>query len=287
MVAVGTPELSQITYDLFRALIYRETGIRMSDSKKVLVSNRLRRRLRALQLSTYEEYYRLLTGEAAGMRRELSSFIDAVSTNETYFYRGESHFQALGDAVLPELFQKRSSLKVWSAGCSTGEEPYTIGMVIREAAGSRWQGKVDIVATDINTDVIQRARHGEYSGRTLQFLPETFRDRYLEPLGADIYRVAETVRSSVHFSVHNLLSDDPPGAGFDIIFCRNVMIYFDRPTQTRLVDQKFARALRKDGYLFIGHSESLIGKSDRFRYARLMKSPIYQLRDATPGETND
>jgi chemotaxis protein methyltransferase CheR len=273
---VQVPALSDRTFDRFRDLIYRETGIHMRESKRILVSNRLRKRIVALGLHSYDDYYRYLTETEQGAG-ELPNFIDAVSTNETYFYRGDNQFQALKQVILPELFPRRSSLKIWSAGCSTGEEPYTIAIIVLEAASALgWEGTPEIIATDINTEVVARAREGVYRGRTLKFMPPGLISRYFQPAGDGEYRMDEEVRRYVRFAVHNLLRQEPPAYGVDVIFCRNVMIYFDRETQQRLVDQVFRKALRPDGYLLIGHSESLIGKSAYFRYAHIMKAPIYR-----------
>jgi chemotaxis protein methyltransferase CheR len=278
------PELQEQTFALFRALIHREMGIYMRDSKKILVANRLRRRLQALNLDSYEEYYRYLTrGENA--KEEIGRFIDAISTNETYFYRGENQFIALQEAVLPVLFGNRRRLTVWSAGSSTGEEPYTIYMVMEETARKhRWSGTINILATDINSEVTNAAREGVYSGRALRAIPARYIENYFDPLGEQKYTVKEEVKRHIQFQVHNLLKDDPPARLFDIIFCRNVLIYFDRRTQRLLVDEKFAPVLAKDGYLFVGNSEALTGETKRFRYAQLHKSPIYRL---VPGAASE
>jgi chemotaxis protein methyltransferase CheR len=266
--------LSDETFHLFRDLIYRETGIHIRENKRILVSNRLRKRVIALGMESFDQYYRYLTYMKEG-KREIPFFINAVSTNETYFYRGDTHFEVLKTAILPELLKNKKAIKIWSAGCSTGEEPYTICIVILENAGSEWQGVIEIVATDINTKVIETAEKGIYSGRTLQYIHPELIKKYFTDLGNGRYQVKEFVQRRVRFLVHNLLKEDPPCAGFDLIFCRNVMIYFDKRTQRELVDGSFAKALLPDGYLFIGHSESLIGCSDRYRYARL-KAPIYR-----------
>jgi chemotaxis protein methyltransferase CheR len=266
--------LSEETFNRFKDFIHRETGIFMRESKKILVSNRLRKRLVALGMRCYDEYYRFLTKTEEGMR-ELPYFIDAVSTNETYFYRGDNQFEALKKTILPELFRKRNRIRVWSAGCSTGEEPYTIAIMMHAAAEGVWCGEMEIVGTDISTEVIDRAMRGVYSGRSLKFVPPFIMEKYLEPQGEGAFGVREWVKRIVQFKVHNLLKDEPPGSKFDVIFCRNVMIYFDKPTQYALVDGSFAKALLPDGYLFIGHSESLIGGSTQFRYVQKFKAPIY------------
>jgi chemotaxis protein methyltransferase CheR len=275
----GIPELSDETFERFRKLIYREMGIHMRDSKKILVANRLRKRVNALGLGSYEEYYRFLTGGEGG-QEEINDFMDSISTNETYFYRGDKQFTALQDLILPKLFNLRKQLSIWSAGSSSGEEPYTVFMVIDETARScGWQGKLLIVGTDINRQVIASAREGEYGGRALRVLPQRYIDGYFERLGENRFRVKREVKQHIRFQVHNLLKDQPPGGRFDIIFCRNVLIYFDRPTQRRIIDERFASVLAPDGYLFIGNSESLLGESERFLYARILKSPIYRLKD--------
>jgi chemotaxis protein methyltransferase CheR len=276
------PPLSDGTFLRFRDLIYRETGICMRESKRILVSNRLRKRILALGLKTYDEYYDLLTNGKA--EEELPHFIDAVSTNETYFFRGDNQFDALSQVILPELYAKRSHVKIWSAGCSTGEEPYTICIVALETAAAMARGVTfEVIATDINTDVIARSRQGVYKGRTLKFMPPALISRYMLPCSEGEYMVGPDVKKKVTFKVHNLLKQEPPAFGVDVIFCRNVMIYFDRQTQKYLVDSVFARALHPNGYLLIGHSESLIGKSDEFQYAHIMKAPIYRKRAAGRG----
>jgi chemotaxis protein methyltransferase CheR len=270
--------LGEETFQRFQRLIYDRTRIHMRDSKNILVANRLRRRLLELGLSSYEEYYRYLT-EGDNRERELPHFISAVSTNETYFYREINHFTALSEMILPELFSRQRRIRIWSAGCSTGEEPYTLGIILEEQRGVHWTGKVEILATDISPAVIQRAEEGLYGERSLRFVPEHVLARYFVPIDNGAYRVCDRLRRGIEFKVHNLLNDSPPQPGMDLIFCRNVMIYFDKPTQKRLVDEIFARVLSPHGYLCIGHSESLSGTSETFRYIRGLKAPVYQLHD--------
>ncbi|HVO39686.1 MAG TPA: protein-glutamate O-methyltransferase CheR [Spirochaetia bacterium] len=276
-MALGIPILSDTTFNNFRALIFEKTGIHMRDGKQILISNRLRRRLAALGLSTYEEYYDYLTSGAAPAD-ELHNFIDAVSTNETYFFREANHFNVLHATVLPEILSRRKHVSIWSAGCSTGEEPYTLRIVMDEHLGGIPGADAAIVGTDISTAVIRRARDGVYNERALRFVPPAVLDKYFTPAVDGLRQASPALRASVSFKVHNLFKDPPPGEPFDIIFCRNVMIYFDKATQTKLVDEIFSRALRPDGYLFIGHSESLSGFSRRFRYAASLKAPIYRLK---------
>jgi len=275
ILTMTLPPLSDSTFRSFMELIYRETGIYMRESKRILVSNRLRKRILALRMLSYDDYYRYLTETVEG-KKELPNFIDAVSTNETYFFRGDNQFQALKDVILPELFKKRKKIKVWSAGCSTGEEAYTICIIILEAAGVLWNGDIEVLGSDINTEVVRKAKEASYCGRTLRFLPEVILNRYFVEISDNIFTIQPRVKEKVYFQVHNLLKDEPPGYSYDIIFCRNVMIYFDKTTQKTLVDKMFARCIQPDGYLFIGHSESLLGSSEHFRYAHIFKAPIYR-----------
>lgn len=270
---LNVPVLSDELFDQFRKLIQSETGICMRESKKLLVSNRVKRRMRQAKIESFQKYYALVTAEAGD---ELPRFIDAVTTNETYFYRGESHFTVLRKVVLPALLARRDRITLWSVGCSTGEEAYTLAVEALEAAGPSRRGGIKVLATDISTAVITQAEAGMYNGRTLRFLPEPIRAAYFQESPGGSYRVRDEVRSHVRFAVHNVLREEPPVRPVDVIFCRNVMIYFDTPTQTRLVDERLARVLASDGYLFIGHSESLIGKSRRFSYSRIDRTPVYR-----------
>ncbi len=271
-----TPLLTEETFARFQALIFEKTGIRMRDGKQILISNRLRKRLVQLKLGSYEEYYDLLTSRNPP-RDEMSNFIDAVSTNETYFFREGNHFTALSSIIFPELFRTAGKLRIWSAGCSTGEEVYTLRMVADQA--SKASGKdVEIVGTDISTSVIARAREGIYGERALRLVAPDMLKTYFAPLGDGIFQVSREARARVDFRVHNLFTDPPPWDRVNVIFCRNVMIYFDKPTQAKLVDGVFARAIHPDGYLFIGHSESLSGFTKCFSYASDLKAPIYRLK---------
>ncbi|MFI5369277.1 MAG: CheR family methyltransferase [Spirochaetia bacterium] len=272
-----TPALSQEVFDKFRGLIYRKTRINMRDGKQILVSNRLRKRLVHLGLASYEEYYALLTS-AEGAPTEMPHFVDAVSTNETYFFRESGHFTSLESHVLPELFRAGRTVRIWSAGCSTGEEAYTLRIVADQAAKACGAGGVEIVGTDISTTVIARARAGVYRDRSLKLVPPDLLRQNFRPAADGGYQVRDEVRARVEFKVHNLFTDPPPGERIDVIFCRNVMIYFDTATQERLVDGIFARAIGPEGYLFIGHAESVTGFSTVFQYASLLRAPIYRRR---------
>ncbi len=268
--------LEQETFEKFRKLIFEATGIHMRDGKQILVANRLRRRVHALALSGYEEYYAYLTKDSRG-RQEMVHFIDSVTTNETYFYRESNHLDSLRKVILPELFARRKRLVIWSAGCSTGEEPYTLRMELEEGQGRSWNGEIRIIGTDLSNEAVARAREGIYEGRTLELLPPSVKAKYFSQVTESTFQVIESVRRSVELRTHNLLKDPPPVKSADVIFCRNVMIYFTKETQKYLADDYFAKILAPDGYLCIGHSESLSATSSRFRYVRGMNAPVYQL----------
>ena len=278
------PALTDETFQRFRVLIHEKTGIHMRDGKQILIANRLRKRLASLRLASYEDYYQLLVSGRA--ESEMTNFIDAVSTNETYFFREGAHFTALSRTILPELFHAHTRVRIWSAGCSTGEEVYTLRIVADQAARAAGAPEPEIVGTDISTSVIARAREGLYRERALRLVPPDLLPQYFVAAGEDAWQVNEQARARVDFRVHNLFLDPPPWQSAHVIFCRNVMIYFDKPTQVKLVDGIFARALHPDGYLFIGHSESLSGFTKQFAYVSALKAPIYRRRkEAAKEET--
>lgn len=270
--------LTAETFGKIRKLIYEQSNIYMREGKQILVSNRLRKRVLALNLGGYEEYYRYLTEDSDGPA-ELQHFVDALSTNETYFYRETNHLTVMQQVILPRLFARKRRVVVWSAGCSSGEEPYTLQIIYEEGRGERWNGDLQIVATDVNSEVVARAREGRYGNRSTRFVPASVLTKYFESDGTGNHRVVEQLRSAVDFRVHNLLKDTPPIRKADVIFCRNVMIYFDKETQHRLTDHYFAFVLDRAGYLCIGHAESLSGTSECFRLLRGLKAPVYQLID--------
>ncbi len=270
-------DIDGVTFDRIRELIRSETGINLKENKKILVTNRLRNRLVALRLSSYEEYYKLLAkkGEAGD---EMQYFIDALSTNETYFYRGGDQFEALSSVVLPKLYGTGGRVKIWSAACSTGEEAYTILIVAMETAKLlRWTGTIELTATDINRSVLEEARRGVYKQNALRKLSQSYVKAYFKDLGDDRYAVKDELKKMVIFHSHNLLKDKPLSNAFNIIFCRNVLMYFDRKTQRDIVEEKLAPSLAPDGFLFIGNSESFVGLQSSFVYANINKCPIYRL----------
>ncbi|HEX5777959.1 MAG TPA: protein-glutamate O-methyltransferase [Xanthobacteraceae bacterium] len=242
---------------------YQHTGIALSESKRDLVYNRLSRRLRALGLRTFREYHEFLEGPQGGGEKE--RFINSVSTNHTRFFREAHHFTHFRTSVAANFARAhgasgRGRMRVWSAGCSTGEEPYTIAMVLKKEIPGIARHDVRMLATDIDTEVLSKGARGEYSASALQEIPAEFHadierkgDRQLGKL-----QMGEALRSLITFRQLNLMQSWPVKGPFDAIFCRNVMIYFDAPTKKSLVE-RFTKLIRPGGWLYIGHSESLIG----------------------------
>lgn len=254
-------------YEALREFVYQQTGINLGPEKKIMVEGRLRKRMRLLNLSTYHDYLEHLFS-ADGIRSELYPFINAITTNKTDFFREEKHFDYLIQDALPELIAHRPKgyqqkhFTFWSAGCSSGEEPYTLGIVLSELAERDHAVSFSICATDISTEMLQAASRGIYETERVQDIPTPLLKKYFLRGKGDhegFVRVDGKLRETVSFYRINLLSIpknfNPP---FDIIFCRNVLIYFDRQTQRRVV-QNMLEYLNPGGYLFIGHSETLTG----------------------------
>lgn len=265
MEAVELAGLKRLSDDEFRALsslVHNELGIKMPPAKKTLLESRLQKRLRALRLSSYAEYCDMLFNKG-GMDSELVHMLDLVTTNKTDFFREAHHFEFLVEAALPHLAGIGGrKARVWSAGCSTGEEPYTIAMVLSEFARANPAFDFSITATDISTRALESACRGIYPEERVAPVPEALRKRYFlrsRDASKGIVRVVPELRGKVAFSRVNLMDGEyPVEGGLDVIFCRNVIIYFDKPTQERLF-ARFCEYLRPGGFIFIGHSETLSG----------------------------
>jgi chemotaxis protein methyltransferase CheR len=241
-------------------LAYEYAGISLSESKQNLIYSRLSRRLRALGLRTFRDYCDYLAENPT----ELENFINAISTNHTKFFREAHHFEHFRSHVAAPFAQAAGRkaggrLRVWSAGCSTGEEPYTIAIVLKRELRGCNASDVRILATDIDTDVLKKAAAGEFAAGALDEVPREYQSLFVSK-GSDADKVTleQDVRSLIVFRRLNLMDSWPFQGQFDAIFCRNVMIYFDAPTKTALVE-RFTRQLRPGGWLYIGHSESLVG----------------------------
>ncbi len=262
-------ELSKDELRAISAYIYEHTGIKLDDSKRELVKSRLGSRIRSLKLPSFGAYFEGVKSDPRGAERTF--FVDALTTNLTYFFREDQHFTFLSKKVLVPRQREPKGLTMWSAGCSSGEEPYTMAMLVRESLGSLdLLKKCDprILATDLSTKVLSKAKAGVYPRDVADKVPAPYRDKYLKAVaGSDDsqFRVADGVRSLVRIAQLNLMGDWPMKGPFDVIFCRNVMIYFDAPTKEALV-ARYHKLLKPDGYFFISLSESLNGLTHSFQY---------------------
>jgi chemotaxis protein methyltransferase CheR len=273
----GILKLSEDEFKKFAALIYEESGIFLKESKITLLSNRLRKRLIALKLDSYSAYYDYIQ-KLSNKVKEIEALIDVVSTNETYFFRNEKQFEAMTNYCFADIMKNKTgdkNLRIWSAGCSTGEEPYTIAICILENMHLFRDWTIQIIATDIAPSVLDFARKGEYSGRRIEKTPPGILEKYFiqDKVHPEIYAVKDDVKKFVKFSYLNLFKNPYP-QDLDIIYCRNVMIYFNKEYQKMLVSN-FYKVLLKTGFLFIGHSETLHTLSKDFEYVKILESPVY------------
>ncbi len=267
--------LTDDEFKLFTTLIYNESGIAIRQSKKEYLQAKLQKRLQAHQLSSYFRYYKLITDKAQG-QRELLDLVDSITINETSFFRNKPQFDLFVSAVIPELQARRANerkIRIWSAGCSTGQEAYSIAMFLLSYLDHPDAWDISILASDISYRVLENAQRGIYSDHEMASVGPAYQKEFFEKVNGH-YQVKPTVKNLVIFDYHNLKHDN----GFtslDVIFCRNVMIYFDRDEQKRLVE-KFHRNLTDGGFLFLGHSETLHGLSDKFKFIYQNKGAMYQ-----------
>jgi chemotaxis protein methyltransferase CheR len=250
-------EISTEEFKRFQTLIYDESGISLNDQKQGLVASRLSKRLRELKLSSLSEYHAHVTKDPS--QEEFTRMLDLISTNKTDFFREPKHFDFLREEILPQL-ESEKRIRIWSSACSTGEEPYTIAMTLHDGVSDATLWNCKILASDLSTRVLAKAAAGVYDAdRVHDVPPETVRRHFLRGRGASdgMIKVKPHLSAMIQFRRLNLMDEQFPIKNpLDLIFCRNVMIYFDRPTQERLVNKCY-RYLKPGGYLFIGHSESL------------------------------
>jgi len=252
---------SPADFDVLKGLAYEYAGISLSESKQNLIYSRLSRRLRALRLAAFGDYCQYL----AETPSEIENFINSISTNHTKFFREKHHFDHFRTHVAVPFAQaaarKAGRLRVWSAGCSSGEEPYTIAAVLKREIRDFGSNDIRLLATDIDTDVLTKAANGEFGANALDEIPREYQgffQRKGDRGGNEKIVADEELKSFIVFRRLNLMEQWPFSGLFDAIFCRNVMIYFDAPTKAALVE-RFTRQLKPEGWLYIGHSESLIG----------------------------
>ncbi len=255
-------------FNLLRTLVKKHTGISLSDAKQELVYGRVTRRLRKLGLKGFDQYCLLLE---TNPDTEMTNFVNAITTNKTEFFRESHHFDFLAKTAIPYLLKTRNlnrRIRIWSAGCSTGQEPFTIAMVLMEAIPAIANWDVRVLATDIDSAVLDICRQGIYSKDLIGGISKTRLKRWFRKGRGDnkgMLQVVPELQALISFKKLNLMDDWPMRGPFDLLFCRNVVIYFDKPTQKQLLD-RYSNILADDGYLFIGHSEFLLGISDRYQH---------------------
>lgn len=275
--AVAEPELTKEDFMMIRDFIHEKSGIYFAENKMYLVKNRLVKRMGELGINSYKDYFYHVKYDTS--LKEFNKLMNLITTNETSFFRNEPQLLSFSDELLPKIIEekrdKEKTIKIWSAGCSTGEEPYTLAILLLEKLLNRTGWRIEIIANDISEKVLTRARKGEYNGLTLRNVQPALLSKYFTRVN-DLYTVKPEVKSLVTFSHMNL--NDPRkisiNTNFDVIFCRNVMIYFSDEIKNQLV-RNFYNALRPGGYFYIGHSESLHGISKAFKLIYFKNALVY------------
>ena len=264
-MVLSSQELNGKQFRTISDLVYRHCGIDLKEGKEALVKARLMKRFRAIGMASVESYLELIESKAG--EQELDHMIDAMTTNKTSFFREIEHFKFLREMVLPQFKGKR--MRFWSAACSSGEEPYSLAMLLRENFSDIDCRDVLILATDISRRMLEKGSKALYSEAILKDLPSSYLQKYFvrSRNAAGSYQVSDTVRAMVRLARLNLMDSWPMKGPFHVIFCRNVMIYFDRATQQQLIN-RFWDLLEPGGYLFVGHSEGLSAITHKFKYVR-------------------
>jgi chemotaxis protein methyltransferase CheR len=264
--------MQEATFRSLRDYIYEQTGIFVPDSKKYFLENRLSRRVQENKLTTFDEYLALLRNKANG---EMRSLYGAVTTNETYFFREPQQFDVLTKHVLPRVFERKRNkeIRVWSAACSTGEEPYTVAAILKETSPGI---RAEVTGSDISEGVLESARRGVYSSYAVRIVPPYYKQKYFRVNG-DAFELDEGVRNSVKFLNVNLVDEKAVRAirEVDVIFCRNVLIYFDDKSRRKAVSLMY-NALATNGFLLVGTSESLHNVTRALQPVVIDKVVLYQ-----------
>jgi chemotaxis protein methyltransferase CheR len=279
--ATSCRPLKASEYDKIRKLAYDTFGLDLRTGKETLVSTRLARQIRQSGHLSFNAYYQHVVDDSTG--KALINLIDALTTNHTSFFREQAHFDFLRKTFLP-AYKDCRTIDIWSAACSSGEEPYTIAMCLAEELGAAVHGKARILATDISTQVLEKGERGMYRTDRFEGVSDARLHKFWlrgERDWAGWYRVKKDLRALVEFRRFNLLGDESGPGSFQLIFCRNVMIYFDKPTQQRVV-RRLAGCLEPGGYLLTGHSESLTGIDHGLEY---IQPAIYRKASGNKRET--
>jgi len=267
----GSMQISDKEFQKFRNLVYQRAGINLHQGKKQLVQARLSKVLRREGLRSFQDYYELVLNDNTG--NKLVDLLDRISTNHTYFFREKDHLDFLAETIIPNILNSSKGngikeIRLWSAGCSSGEEPYSIALKILDDGGLPPGITIKILATDLSTKVIETGSRGVYRDDKLRNITPAMKRKYFQKgkgRSEGFYRVIQPVRDMITFRKFNLMDPFPFRRKFDVIFCRNVMIYFDRETQQRMVN-KFTQYIKPGGYFIVGHSESLSGIRHNLQY---------------------
>jgi chemotaxis protein methyltransferase CheR len=263
---------SDTDFTLYRSLIYNESGIHFTATNRSILESRLKEQLRNKSIPTVQAYYDIISKN----KEELKSFLDSITTNLTRFFRNQAHFDALEHHVIPELIKLKketgnTTIKVWSAGCSTGEEPYTIAMLLSEILPLPW--KFEITASDISLKCLMTGKEGFYADSRIAGIPDNYLVKYFDKVEGG-YKVHAGLMSKIRFDYHNLKNDSGQRE-LDIVFCRNVIIYFDEAAQLAVIN-RFWDAMANKSFLFIGHSESLFGMDTSFEFVKTQWATLYR-----------
>jgi chemotaxis protein methyltransferase CheR len=277
---VGEIRIRPDEYEEMLRLIKDVTGIHLAAGKQSMIQRRLNHRLKALGLSSFTEYCKIIR---SGDSVEIEQLSNAVTTNLTAFFREAHHFDMLADDVFPKLIsaarERGESVRIWCAGCSTGEEPYSVAMVLGEMESATAGVDIKILATDLDSDALSHGEAGIYTtDRVKHLAEERLQQWFVRGTGANsgLVRIKPQLKEMISFKPLNLMYTWPMSGSFDIVFCRNVIIYFDKDTQTKLLE-RFSRIMRTESFLFLGHSESLMNITDRFT---LLGRSVYTLAAA-------
>jgi len=256
---------TQEDFEYIKKLVHEESGINLSDAKQDMVYSRLARRVRALKIADFKQYCNYLDSHH---QDELVHAINAITTNLTHFFRENHHFDLLKQQIIPEIVKQQprgKRIRIWSAGCSTGEEPYSIAISLKDALPNYSQWDCKILATDLDTNVIDTCNAGVYDNKRIEPIDERNAKRWFSPHPSHANRVIidNELKKDISFKQLNLINDWPVKGPFDVIFCRNVVIYFDKPTQQKLF-ARYYDLLAPSGYLLLGHSEQLGQIQEKF-----------------------
>jgi chemotaxis protein methyltransferase CheR len=263
---------SDADFNAYRNLIYNESGIHFTATNRSILESRLKEQLRNNSISSVQAYFNVISKD----KEELKSFLDSITTNLTRFFRNQAHFDALEHYVIPELMKIKkatgnTTIKIWSAGCSTGEEPYTIAMLLNEILPPPW--KYEITASDISLKCLMAGKEGFYADSRIVGIPDAYLKKYFDKIEGG-YKVHNDLMSKIRFDYHNLKNDSGQRA-VDVVFCRNVIIYFDEAAQTAVMN-RFWDAMASKSFLFIGHSESLFGMDTKFEFVKTEWATLYK-----------